>query len=69
MISFPQVVDVMIRVLTEDGARRLDALEAGAGRLGLRPAQYPTDAEWWWGLVEANSEVFTRRIVLRLPES
>lgn len=61
---FPDVADVMVRILTEDGARLVAALESPSGRLGARPSQYLNDAEWWWGLVEANSQVFTRRIVL-----
>lgn len=57
---YPDVVDVFIRVLSESGAARLAAAEAG--QLGLRPARYADDAAWWWALVEENSAVFTRRI-------
>jgi len=60
---FPEVVDVMIRILTETGATLLDAIEAN--RIPVRPPQYATDAEWWWGVVEANSRVFTRRIEIK----
>jgi len=49
---FPEVADVMIRVLTAEGVRQLAALEAGK-----------TTADWWT-VVTANSKVFTRRIVL-----
>jgi type II secretory pathway pseudopilin PulG len=61
---FPAVIDVMVRVLTEEGARRVAQLESGSGPPGKRPVQYRSDAEWWWGLAGANSRVFTRRIVL-----
>jgi type II secretory pathway pseudopilin PulG len=61
---FPEAIDVMVRVLTDEGARLIAMLESSPGRLGMRPAQYHNDAEWWWGLAGANSRVFTRRIVL-----
>ncbi len=58
----PEIADVMLRVLSSEGATQLAALETG--RL-MRPANYATDAEWWWGVVEAHSTVFVRRIELR----
>lgn len=60
---YPEVVDVMIRILTETGATLLEAIEAN--RIPVRPPQYGTDAEWWWGVVEANSRVYTRRIEIK----
>jgi prepilin-type N-terminal cleavage/methylation domain-containing protein len=60
---YPEVVDVMIRILTENGATLLEAIEAN--RIPVRPPQYGTDAEWWWGVVEANSRVYTRRIEIK----
>lgn len=60
---FPEVVDVMIRILTGEGAAQLEAIEAG--RIRDRPPGYAGDADWWWGVVEANSKVFTRRIEIR----
>ena len=51
--GFPDVAEVFVRVLTEEGARKIEALESG--RLpGLE----------WWMVAIANSEVFTRRIVI-----
>lgn len=51
--GFPDVAEVFVRVLTEDGARQIEALESG--RLpGLD----------WWTITTANSRVYTRRIVL-----
>lgn len=56
---FPAVADVMVRLLSEEGAALVEAMETGRT---ARPAAYATDADWWWGVVEANSAVFTRRI-------
>ncbi|HWA10919.1 MAG TPA: hypothetical protein VG838_15875 [Opitutaceae bacterium] len=64
---FPQVADVMVRILTDEGARQIAALESPSSQLGARPAAYATDAEWWWSLADANSDVFTRRILLFSP--
>ncbi len=59
---YPEVADVMLRILTEEGATLLEAIEAGRVP---RPPSYGNDAEWWWGVVEANSKVFIRRIEIR----
>lgn len=58
---FPEVVDVMVRILTEEGATRVENMEAGRV---ARPPIYSTDAAWWWGEVEAHSQVYVRRIVI-----
>ena len=60
--AFPVVADVMMRILTADGANRRDAIEQGRV---TRPPEYATDAAWWWAVAEANSRVFARRIVLQ----
>ena len=60
----PEVADVMLRILTERGATLLAQIESGAGRV-TRPPVYASDAEWWWGVVEANSRVYTRRIEVK----
>lgn len=59
---YPQVVDVMIRVLSEEGARQLAAMEQG--RLS-RPAGYASDAAWWWAVVETHSTVHVRRVEMK----
>lgn len=59
---YPEVADLMLRILTEEGATLLEAIEAGRVP---RPPSYGTDAGWWWGVVEANSRVFTRRIEIK----
>lgn len=56
---FPEEIEVMIRILTDDGARQLAAMEADAGASIPRPARDRDDVAWWWSIVEANSEVFT----------
>jgi len=58
--AFPEVVEVMLRVLSEEGARQLAAYEAGR----LAPPAGVTPGDYWWTLAEANSEVFTRRIII-----
>jgi type II secretory pathway pseudopilin PulG len=49
---FPDVADVMLRVLTPQGVQQISALEAG------------TITGDWWTIATANSRVFTRRVVL-----
>lgn len=58
---YPEVVDVMVRLLTTEGARLVTALEQGSGGL-VRPAGFASDDEWWWAVVEAHSQVYVRRI-------
>lgn len=60
---FPEVADVMIRILTDEGAAQLEGIETG--KIPSRPPAYATDADWWWAVVEANSKVFTRRIEIK----
>lgn len=63
----PDVADVMIRILTEQGAAEIAEIESGHGRL-VRPSSYPNDAEWWWAVVEASSHVYTRRVEVKGAE-
>lgn len=58
----PDVVDVMIRILTDDGARLIALYEQANSPLTLptgRNAQ-----QYWWDLALSHSQVFTRRIVI-----
>ena len=56
--AFPDVVDVMVRIMTTEGSNSLAAFEDG-----LIPAPEDMDKdEFWWDLVEKNSEVYVRRI-------
>ena len=59
---FPEVADVMVRIVSEEGATLLEAMETGRV---TRPANLATDAEWWWSVVEANSAVFIRRVEIK----
>jgi prepilin-type N-terminal cleavage/methylation domain-containing protein len=59
---FPEVVDVLVRILSEEGAALLEAMEAGRV---ARPAIYTTDADWWWSVIEAHSTVFMRRVEIK----
>jgi prepilin-type N-terminal cleavage/methylation domain-containing protein len=66
LADFPDVADVVIRVLTEKGAQQLDQLENSRPSVA-RPPEAATDADWWWSIAESNSRVYVRRIVLRPP--
>lgn len=58
--SFPQVVDVMLRILTSEGASVIALFEEG--KLPV-PSSFKGNAEdYWWELAEENSDVFVRRI-------
>jgi hypothetical protein len=52
----------MVRVLTDEGARLISTFEQPNSPLTL-PAGMNAQT-YWWQLATANSEVFTRRIVL-----
>lgn len=66
LTDFPDVADVMLRVLTEQGSQLLDQIENG--RLSIaRPADISADADWWWSVADANSRVYVRRVLLRPP--
>jgi prepilin-type N-terminal cleavage/methylation domain-containing protein len=56
--AFPEVVDVMVRVLTTEGASAISAFEEGKIPV---PDDFSED-EYWWELAEGNSEVYVRRI-------
>ena len=58
----PDVVDVMVRILTDEGARLIGTFEQANSPL-LLPAGVNAQ-QYWWQLATANSQVFTRRIVL-----
>lgn len=47
--GFPAAAELLVRVLTEEGARRIEALEAGQG-----------DGGTWWTVAVAHSRVYTR---------
>ncbi len=60
---FPDVVDIMIRILTDDGAEQIAKI-VESGTVAV-PQKYNGNAqEWWWGVALENSRVYTRRVVL-----
>ena len=60
--SYPVAAEVFVRILTDEGARLLTSYELGQIS---RPADVSSDDEYWWRLVEANSQVYTRRIEIK----
>ena len=63
---YPEIADVMLRILTDEGARLIDAMEQRSGAI-MRPPEFANDTDWWWAVVEANSRVYTRRIEIKGP--
>ncbi len=60
---FPEVIDIMVRILTAEGAARLARLEEGSVEA---TAKYHRDfQEGWWGIALEHSQVHVRRIMLR----
>ena len=59
--QFPEEAEIMIRVLTDEGAAQIAAFENG--RMTLPAGR--TAAQYWWDIAVAKSQVFTRRVVLR----
>ena len=59
--EFPEEAEIMIRVLTDEGAAQITAFETG--RLTLPAGR--SAAQYWWDIAVAKSQVFTRRVVLR----
>lgn len=59
---FPDVIDVMVRVLTDTGANKIAGYEAAPQRI-VAPSDR-TAQQYWWDLALANSQVFTRRIIV-----
>jgi type II secretory pathway pseudopilin PulG len=64
VVNFPQVIEVFVRILTDEGAQQIANLEADPQRI-TRPSKYATDAEYWTAIVDANSRVYTRRIEIK----
>src|SRR5690606_20587790 len=62
---FPDVIDVMIRLLTDRGAALIGNLERAQTPALSVPGKYANDVQqWWWGIAQENSRVYTRRIVV-----
>ncbi|MDP3069528.1 MAG: hypothetical protein Q8N18_04525 [Opitutaceae bacterium] len=64
-IMMPDVVDIMVRILTDDGAEQIANIEKVQNPALTVPQKYNGNAQqWWWGIAEENSRIYTRRIVL-----
>ena len=61
----PDVVDVMVRILTDEGARLIAAFEANpAIPASTALPNGVTAQQYWWQVALSHSQVFTRRIVI-----
>lgn len=63
--GFPDFADVFVRVLTDEGARLIEAFENGNLVATSSTAGAPSADDrraFWWKIAEENSEVFTERI-------
>jgi hypothetical protein len=58
--GMPEVIDVMVRILTPEGVRQIRAYEENPTLIGATAS----DAKWW-EIAEANSKVYTRRIEIQ----
>ncbi len=58
----PDVVDVMVRILTDEGARLIALYEQTNSPLTLPPGV--NAQQYWWQIAMSHSQVFTRRIVI-----
>lgn len=56
--ALPEAADICVRVLSEEGATLVAAMERG---LVAQPANVTFD-EWWWKTVERHSTIFARRV-------
>jgi len=58
--AFPDVAEIMVRVLDEEGARLIGSYEAGR----IRPPAGVSSEDYWWTLAEAHSVVRIRRVAI-----
>lgn len=58
--GMPEVIDVMVRILTPEGVRQIRAYEENPTLIGATASD-----EKWWEIAEANSKVYTRRIEIQ----
>ena len=59
---FPEEADIMVRILTDEGARLIGDFERG---FIVRPATVSSDSVYWWQLAIQNSRVYTRHIQIK----
>jgi|GEM_PF-260120 hypothetical protein len=58
---YPTAAELLVRILTPEGARQIAALEAGQ----IIPPDDLSVNEYWWRIAEEHSDVFTRRVEIR----
>jgi hypothetical protein len=66
-VGYPDYVEVMVRILTDEGARMIAAFENGDLIAPTQSGAAPTPAEkdaYWWTLAEQHSVVYTDIIPL-----
>lgn len=62
---FPDVIDITVRLLTDEGATQIANIEKVQTPALTVPVKYNSNAQqWWWGLAQENSRIYTRRVVL-----
>jgi len=60
--SMPIAADVMVRILTEEGATLISSMER---ELVQVPAEFEGDRDrWWWSVAEKYSRVYVRRVLI-----
>jgi len=59
--GFPVAAEIMVRILTPEGIRQIQALENDL----IKPPPGVPSAEYWWQIVDQNSQVYTRRVEIR----
>ena len=57
--GFPVRIDVLVRILTEEGARVVEAFENGRV---ARAAEFDDDGAYWWFLAAKHSHVYVTSI-------
>lgn len=60
--GFPVEAEVLVRILTPEGARLIAAFEAGNI---VRSPDFANDDDFWWDLATKHSKVYTRRVELK----
>jgi prepilin-type N-terminal cleavage/methylation domain-containing protein len=60
--GFPVAAEILVRVLTPEGVRLIQAFEEG---LTTRPPGFANDGEYWWDIADKHSQVFTRYVEIK----
>lgn len=60
--AIPTEADLMVRILSDKGATLVSNIENELVK--KKPPEFATDADWWWSIVKANSQVYVRHVNL-----